>query len=125
MNNAGLPGTGIGGLFYIVLALSMPLVEAYRTLRGRSSPERWQQVLTQFSLACGVLATLVVTAWVYLRIVDAPSPFGLSGTTLVLAPVVLATLLLTVLVVVLRVWAAFVPPLATRAPAMDDARAGR
>jgi purine-cytosine permease-like protein len=108
MNNAGLPGTGIGGLFYLLLALSMPFVEASRALRGRSGPGRWPQVITQFTLACGVLATVGATAIGYLRLVDAPSPFGVTGTALLLAPVVLAGLLLAVIVVVLRIWARLV-----------------
>lgn len=110
MNNAGLPGTGIGGLFYILLALSMPFVEASRALRSRSGPRRWQQVFTQFTLACGILATVAATVTAYLRLVDAPSPFGVTGTALLVAPVVLAALLLTVIVVVLRIWASCVRP---------------
>ena len=90
MNNAGLPGTGIGGLFYLLLALAMPFVEVVRSVRGRRGPSRWRLVLTQFAQACAILAALVATAAVYLRLADAPSPFGLTGTGLVLAPVVLA-----------------------------------
>lgn len=117
MNNAGLPGTGLGGLFYVVLALVMPLVELYRTARGRGSRDRWRQVGTQFALACGILVSVVGTAAAYLTLVDAPSPFGVRGPTLVLAPVVLAALLLAVLVVTLRVWAAIAgsPPVAAAA----------
>ncbi|WP_148612099.1 hypothetical protein [Nocardioides rubriscoriae] len=110
MNNAGLPGTGIGGLFYLLLALCMPVVEVVRTVRGDTEPGRWRQVLTQFALACAILVSLVGTAAVYLRLVDAPSPFGLTGTALVLAPVVLAALLLCLVVVVLRVWARLLGP---------------
>lgn len=105
MNNAGLPGTGLGGLFYVVLALCMPVVEVVRLLRGRSQPGRWRQVVTQFAMACGVVAALAVTAWCYVQLVGAPRPFGLDGTALLLGPVVLAVVLLVTLVVVLRVWA--------------------
>ena len=61
--NAGLPGTGIGGLFYLVTALLMPAVEMVRTLRGRSSVARWRIVLRQVTLALGVLGGLWATAW--------------------------------------------------------------
>ena len=104
MNNAGLPGTGIGGLFYILLALSMPFVEASRALRSRSGPRLWQQVFTQFTLACGILAAVAATVTGYLRLADAPSPFGVTGTALLWAPVVLASLLLAVIVIALRIW---------------------
>lgn len=115
MNNAGLPGTGLGGLFYVLLALVMPVAELYRTARGRGSRERWHQAATQFALACGIVASVAGTAAAYLTLVGAPSPFGLQGPALVLAPVVLAALLLATLVVTLRVWAALVGPV-TAAP---------
>ncbi|MCW2816974.1 MAG: hypothetical protein JWN84_4429 [Nocardioides sp.] len=105
MNNAGLPGTGLGGLLYVGLALFMPLAELHRTLRGRSSRERWRQVGTQFALACGILVSLVGTGLLFLRLIDSPSPFGVAGPALLLSPVVLAAALLAVLVAVLRVWA--------------------
>ena len=105
MNNAGLPGTGLGGLFYVLLALWMPVAELRATLRGESSAARWRQVGTQFVLACGIVASVVATSAVYFRLADVPSPLGLSGPSLVLAPVVLAAVLLSCLVAVLRVWA--------------------
>lgn len=111
MNNAGLPGTGIGGLFYLLLALWMPVAELHATLRGRSSRDRWRQVGTQFALACGIIAAVAGTAVIYLRLAGSPHVFGLGGRSLVLAPVLLAALLLGSLVVVLRVWARWQRPL--------------
>lgn len=110
MNNAGLPGTGLGGLFYILLALGMPVVEAYRTLCGQSSPGRWRAVATQFAMACGILGVMAGSALVFVRVVGAPSPFGLHGADLALAPLVLAVVLLSALVAGLRVWAALQSP---------------
>jgi len=105
MNNAGLPGTGLGGLFYILLAFWMPVAELHRTLQGRSSRARWRQVGAQFAIACGIVAATVGTTAIYVHVADVPSPLGVGGPALVLAPVLLATLLLTCLVVVLRIWA--------------------
>lgn len=105
MNNAGLPGTGLGGLFYLLLALSMPLVELGRSAVGRSGPDRRRQAFQQFAMACGIVAAVAGTMAGYLHLVDAPAPFGLDGPALVTAPLVLAALLLSVLVVGLRVWA--------------------
>ena len=122
MNNAGLPGTGLGGLFYVLLALVMPVVELYRTARGRGSRERWRQAATQFALACGIVASVAGTATAYLTLVGAPSPFGLRGPGLVLAPVVLAALLLATLVVTLRVWAGLAGPVATAQPPAAEPR---
>ena len=61
--NVGLPGTGIGGLFYLLTALLMPVVELVNTLHGRSSATQWQIVLRQTTLALGVLGGLWATAW--------------------------------------------------------------
>ena len=123
MNNAGLPGTGLGGLFYVVLAIAMPVVELVATVRGRSSPARWRFVAAQFGLACA-MASVVATTLAYLHVADVPTTLGLSGPSLVLAPVVLAAVLLSCLVVVLRVWArvqgeapATAPQPRTRVPA--------
>jgi hypothetical protein len=105
MNNAGLPGTGLGGLFYVLLAFWMPLAELPRTLRGDSSLVRWRQIGTQVALACGIVASVAGTAVGYVALAGSASPFGVHGPALVLAPVVLAAVLLSGLVVVLRTWA--------------------
>jgi hypothetical protein len=54
--NAGLPGTGIGGVFYLLSALLMPFFEVVRTLRGNSSWSRWVLLLRQLAMAAGILA---------------------------------------------------------------------
>jgi tetratricopeptide (TPR) repeat protein len=58
----GMPGTGIGGMFYLLSALAMPLSEAYRWLRGHASGG-WRVVAAQTSLAAGILAGMWVTGW--------------------------------------------------------------
>jgi hypothetical protein len=116
MNNAGLPGTGLGGLFYVVLALWMPVAELRETLQGRSSRARWRDVRSQFALACGIVAAVAATLVVYTRLVDVPDAAGLGGPGLALAGLSLAALLLVGLVVLLRVWSAVV----TTARAGDD-----
>ncbi len=59
----GLPGTGIGGLFYLATALLMPVHELGVTLRGHSSCKRWRGVLLQVGLAGGIIGGLWATAW--------------------------------------------------------------
>lgn len=58
----GLPGTGIGGLFYLCLALWMPIHEAYLLARGRSSLERWRFIGLNWLIVAGMLACL----WVFM-----------------------------------------------------------
>jgi len=58
---AGLPGTGISGLFYILSAFWMPIAEIVRYLRGRKRQSNWTLVFSQVALAGGILITLGAT----------------------------------------------------------------
>ena len=64
----GLPGTGIGGLFYLLLVLVMPLRETFRILRGRGDVRRWRTIGGALALAAGILAALWLEAWVLVEI---------------------------------------------------------
>ena len=108
--NAGLPGTGIGGLFYVVLALLMPVRELYLTARGRSSRERWRLVLQQSLIACGIVASLAATWWGLTWVVDTRDAVGLGGTSILFAPAIVAGTVLCLIVVTLRVWALLLSP---------------
>ena len=77
--NVGLPGTGIGGLFYLLTALLMPLFELGRTLRGGSSLQRWQRVGTQTALAVGILAGLWLTARLFQWCLPTPAVTSLTN----------------------------------------------
>jgi len=55
---AGLPGTGIGGVFYLLSALLMPIVEIVLTIRGKSSVARWMLVLRQLAMGFTILGTM-------------------------------------------------------------------
>ena len=73
--SAGLPGLGLGGLFFVLSALLAPAVELGRTARGQSSPEAWRQCGRQFALALAMVA--VVTWFVPLK------PIGITMAVLV------------------------------------------
>lgn len=68
---AGLPGSGIGGVFYLLSALCAPVVALARGSRGED--RRGRMVLQQWLLAAGVIAGLVVTGWL-LGIIIAHTP---------------------------------------------------
>lgn len=70
--NAGLPGVGIGGLFYLLCALLMPFTELGRTFAGRSSRERWRSVAVQFVMALAMVATVTAVIW-GVRVLFAPT----------------------------------------------------
>jgi hypothetical protein len=56
---AGLPGTGLGGVFLILSALLMPLVELRRRMRGRTGLGRWRHVGRHSALAIGMVAVVL------------------------------------------------------------------
>ncbi len=60
---AGLPGTGIGGLFYLALVLWMPLRELTLLLRGRSSLARWRSIAGLWFLVAAMVGMVVAQAW--------------------------------------------------------------
>ncbi|MBX2998763.1 MAG: hypothetical protein KF893_09665 [Caldilineaceae bacterium] len=61
--NVGLPGTGLGGLFYLLAALIMPFVEIVQTVRGRSSRTRWWLVARQWIFVSLILLVFTGEFW--------------------------------------------------------------
>jgi tetratricopeptide (TPR) repeat protein len=59
---AGLPGTGIGGMFYLLSALATPLWQMYVRRRGRRS-HGWSLVAAQAAMALAILAGVWTTGW--------------------------------------------------------------
>src|SRR5688572_23250672 len=82
--NAGLPGAGIGGMFYMVSAILMPFHAAHRTIRRRRDPRlaaqppvQWGGVFRQFLIAIGIIGALWLTGWGLGTVLTAqPSAFG-------------------------------------------------
>ena len=58
---AGVPGTGIGGLFYMVSAVLLPLRGAWRRFRGSSVS--WKTVFFQADLAALIMLGIWATGW--------------------------------------------------------------
>ncbi len=56
---AGLPGIGVGTLFYVLMAFWMPLRELPRVLRGRSSVAMWKLIVEQIFYAAGIVVTVM------------------------------------------------------------------
>lgn len=85
---AGVPGIGIGGLFFVVCALWMPIVEISRWSRGQGDPKALRLALRLASIALGVLIWLIGAGWLLLLLPGGASALltvtGLVGTTLLL-----------------------------------------
>jgi hypothetical protein len=69
---AGLPGTGIGGIFYLLLTLWMPIHELYLTFTGRSSLARWRFIGVRWCLFAAVLGVM----WLQVTLLRGIMPQG-------------------------------------------------
>lgn len=75
--SAGLPGLGLGGLFFIFSALLAPFPELWRTLRGRSDLATWKTIGRQLVQALAMIAAIDLTlrlTYAVLSTVGAGSP---------------------------------------------------
>lgn len=61
---AGLPGTGLGGLFYLAAALVMIVRGSVQALRGKSERIRWKTIVPMGVITLGILSALWATYWV-------------------------------------------------------------
>jgi hypothetical protein len=76
---AGLPGTGIGGFFYLLSALLMPVNECVCLVMGRSKPARWRKVSRQSLCSVGILAGIWCTAWILTHILHSVRQLSASA----------------------------------------------
>lgn len=73
---AGLPGTGVGGMLYVVLTLWMPIHELILMARGRSTHGRWRFIFRHWCLFLGVVAMIVGQTAFMLWIIPAQEHHG-------------------------------------------------
>lgn len=60
----GTPGTGIGGLFYLLLAAWMPVRQVWSVVTGRAMPGAWKIVASSVAQGSAMLVALFGEAWV-------------------------------------------------------------
>ena len=60
---AGLPGTGLGGVFYALLVIWMAVRESWLLSRSASCPKRWIKIGWFLSLLAGILLVLWFESW--------------------------------------------------------------
>jgi hypothetical protein len=105
---AGIPGIGIGGLFYMLHALLLPVKGAWRAAHGH--PVDWRVLMRQAAIAAGVLLGIALAAWVLsiwrpLEVRGSPggAPEGVSGTMRFLGTVAIFMSAITLVFVLLSV----------------------
>jgi len=57
--NIGLPGAGVGGLYYLVCTAFMPIKEVYLCLTNAEHKFRYRLVITQLGIASGIVLGLI------------------------------------------------------------------
>ena len=80
---AGLPGIGVGTLFYVMAALWMPLRECPRLLTGKSSLARWRVIGVQFFFAVSIIASIAIADRVLLWMLGDASPTAINPARLI------------------------------------------
>jgi hypothetical protein len=78
---AGLPGIGVGTLFYVLMALWMPLREIPRLLQGKSSLATWKLIAQQLFFASGIVVTVMLAEKLMLWMLGDSQIKPLSPTT--------------------------------------------
>jgi hypothetical protein len=88
--SAGLPGLGLGGIFFVVSALLAPLFELVRLARGTSTPARRRQIARQFAMALAMIIAVDLALRAVLLVASAAgvaAPAAAEGLSVVpLAP---------------------------------------
>jgi hypothetical protein len=75
---AGLPGIGVGTLFYVLTALWMPIHECGRLLKGESSLERWRLIGVQYCFAITIIASVALADRVIMLILASEAPESMN-----------------------------------------------
>ena len=60
---AGLPGAGIGGLFYLVSTILLPLRSIVKRLRGQQVSVPWRDQGHSLAIAIGIIGALWIAGW--------------------------------------------------------------
>jgi hypothetical protein len=130
---AGLPGIGVGTLFYVLMAFWMPLRELPRVVRGTSSLAQWQLISRQLFYATGIVVTVMFAERVLLWLMGAaPQPFSPAAllyhelgsrtaeTSLLAAPITASLLLLGGVILAVELLRVIVRPQPRPAPEFVD-----
>jgi len=103
---AGLPGIGVGTLFYVLMAFWMPVRELPRVIQGTSSLATWKIIVRQMFYAVSIIVTVMFAERVLLALlgVSQVKPFspatwlhgelGMHASGSILAAPIMASILL-------------------------------
>lgn len=66
---AGLPSAGIGGLFYLLAAVALPLRSVWRRVRGVPDSLTGRELTLHLGIAAGIVAGIWVAGWILTLVV--------------------------------------------------------
>lgn len=104
--NAGLPTTGIGGVFYTLSVIIMLLFELFKTLTGKSTKKSWGFAISQLTLVFLMTGSIFVTGEIISKLfpkqvaisltsISSSTNFSGNSSTLFYAPVLLLVVLIS------------------------------
>ena len=106
----GVPGAGIGGLFYLASTVLLPFRSLVRRVRGQPDSLSARETMHSLAIAGGVVAGLWATGWVLALVVPdellrsvTTSPPGTARARTVLPVATFATAVGTLLMVLIAV----------------------
>jgi hypothetical protein len=88
---AGLPGTGLGGIFYMLLVIWMGVRETWLLTRGTSTRARWMKIARFGSMAICIVSGLWLEGWLLQQgFIGLPDPSPDLTHAMALAPALTA-----------------------------------
>jgi len=111
--NVGLPGAGIGGLFYLLCALAMPFKEVFLTITRRGHKFRYRLIATQLSIATGIVLGVIAIYKLVSNVLGIDLSFTVHTNSIIfysLLPVMISFGLLLVILTLVRLMSFFSSP---------------
>jgi hypothetical protein len=110
---AGIPGTGIGGLFYLLSVLFMPFREVTKLVRGKSNLKRWKFIVMQFGLASGIIVGFWITGLILAYLIPEKAHLFMKqtawGNVLKVKPFVISISVLSAVIIAVEILRFFIP----------------
>jgi len=72
----GLPGTGLGGIFYVLLVIWMAVRETWLLMRAASHYSRWLKIAKLGSLAAAIVAALWLEGWLIYQLLGSATGYA-------------------------------------------------
>ena len=104
--NVGLPGTGLGGIFYFLCVTAMVAIELLKRLFNKVDQYKWKIARRQFFLIGGILVSMYAVDWYLSKILFQVTSLSNHATTKMLVfngkPLFYSFLVLVTLLIIIN-----------------------